>query len=300
MLRKIATNFVKHALLAALFFALAFRVSAQSLSDIEAIQNNIDKNQITTENLLIALVTLLLGFILGKFANKTIKKFLSNSFINQDSINIIAGITETIIIIASAFTALTRIGVNVEWIGLLVAFFGILAFLTVKPLIENLSAGILIRARQTLLIGSELLTDDIRGEVIDINAHSVIIKTRDWKSVHIPNRVLLDKKIIIYDSFKRRRSNITLGINYSTSFEKLEKTVDECLKNEPLILKSPKPSIRIVDFGTNTYNIKLRWWHKPSLSHESRSRDVVLRKIKIAFDKNGIQMPAPEMVVKKN
>ncbi|MCB9802032.1 MAG: mechanosensitive ion channel [Pseudomonadales bacterium] len=60
-------------------------------------------------------------------------------------------------------------------------------------------------------MGSEILYNSLKGEVIDMNARSIVMRTRDWKTVHIPNRTFVEQSFVLYTKSGRRRSSITLG-----------------------------------------------------------------------------------------
>ena len=94
--------------------------------------------------------------------------------------------------------AVSLLGVEVGWFALVVASGLIVFVLMVRPLVENLAAGLLLQSRPSFGIGDQIETNGYRGDVISITARSTIIQTRDWKRIHIPNQDVLDESLDVY------------------------------------------------------------------------------------------------------
>jgi small conductance mechanosensitive channel len=97
------------------------------------------------------------------------------------------------------------------------------------------------------------------------------------------------------------RVNLVIGVAYDTDLEKVKKVVNqvgqEMTKNpewEDKIIKAPE-FIRVDNFGASSVDIKISGEVKPleqwGVLGELRKR------IKIAFDKEGIEIPFPQRVI---
>jgi small conductance mechanosensitive channel len=126
-----------------------------------------------------------------------------------------------------------------------------------------------------------------------------VLQTRDGRRVAIPSTDVLDNSIIIYTSFEKRRSSLTVDIEYRADLDAAEAALIAAASSAAGVLDVPAPSIRARDFGSGTYELELRWWHGPRLSEESQAQDQVVRSVKRHLDAAGIAMPSPERIIRQ-
>jgi len=99
------------------------------------------------------------------------------------------------------------------------------------------------------------------------------------------------------------RINIDIGVSYDTDLEKLEKTINEAgikmaaeEKWKDSVIKAPA-FLRVDNFADSAIIVKISGETKPmkqwDVAGEFRKR------LKIAFDKNGIEIPYPQIVVRE-
>ena len=205
--------------------------------------------------------------------------------------------TRWLVVLIGIAWAMSLLGVDVGWFALVVALVAVIVFLMVRPLIENLAAGLLLQSRPSFNIGDEIGTNGYVGEVLLISARSTVIQTRDFKRIHIPNEDVLDNPIDVYTAFDRRRSSIELGVDYAVDPDDAGRVLVEAVSAVDGVLGDPSPSVRAQGFGDGWTTMQVRWWHDSDLRSESVTRDRVVRAIKQALDEAGIDMPSPEIIV---
>jgi small-conductance mechanosensitive channel len=111
--------------------------------------------------------------------------------------------------------SLNLLGVDIGWFTVTIGLVAVVFVLMIRPLIENLAAGLLLETRPSFSLGDEIETSGFTGEVVEISARSTAVKTRDHRRVHIPNTDVLDNTIVVYTALDRRRSHIELQIEYA-------------------------------------------------------------------------------------
>lgn len=275
-------------------------VVAQSIEDLEKIDEAVDTASLTGWDIAAALSVLVLTWPVAVAAGRVAGRLSRRVPGLPDYVHELAMRGARVVVgIIGLSLAMSLLGVDVGWFSVSLGLVGIIAVLMLRPLIENLAAGLLLQTRPSFSIGDEIETNGIRGEVISINARSTVVKTRDWKSVHIPNQDVLSDSITVFTAFERRRSAIELEVEYSADIDRASQLVIEAASAVDGVASDPPPYVRVRGFGTGTTVLSLRWWHDPDLSSDSRTLDGVVRQVKRVLDDAGIELPSPEFIVRQ-
>lgn len=257
------------------------------------------------------LIVLAVGFILSKIAKKFIGKAVrvavkpdrfsskeaeiqrENTLIRIFSATI--GVTITTIVV---IMILQELGVMV---GPLLAGAGIvgLAFgFGGQYVIRDIIAGLFIILENQYRIGDIVRFDNIEGNVEDISLRMVTIRDMDGTVHHVPHG---EVKIVSNLSKNFARVNLDIGVSYRSNLEHVIKVVNQIGTElagddqwKPFIIKPPQ-FLRVSDFGESAIIIKILGETVPhrqgEVSGEFRKR------IKMAFDKEGIEIPLPQRVI---
>jgi moderate conductance mechanosensitive channel len=165
-------------------------------------------------------------------------------------------------------------------------------------LIRDLISGLFIIMENQYRIGDVVCFDGTCGLVEDITMRMTTLRDLDGTVYHVPHGEI---KRVSNLSKQFARVNLNIGIAYSSNLEqvisvvnKVGKELAEDPKWKEYILKPPQ-FLRIDDFGDSAIVIKILGDTKPlkqwDITGELRKR------IKIAFDREGIEIPFPQRVV---
>ena len=275
-------------------------VVAQSIEDLEKIDEAVDTSALTGWDIAAAVAVLALTWPVAIVVGRVTLRLTRRVPGLPDYVQELAKRGARIVVaIIGLSLSLSLLGVDVGWFAVSLGLVGVVAVLMLRPLIENLAAGLLLETRPSFSVGDEIETNGIRGEVVSINARSTVIKTRDWKRVHIPNQDVLAETITVFTAFERRRSAIELEIEYGAEVELASRLLVEAALAVDGVESDPPPYVRARGFGTGTYVLSLRWWHGPDLSSDSGTLDGVVREVKQVLDEAGIELPSPEFIVRQ-
>ncbi len=284
---------------------MAWRISptdlvAQSIDDLEKIGDAVDTTSVTGWDIVAAiaiiLVTWPVAVVVGRITVRLIRRVPRVPKYVVELAN--RGVRVLVAFVGLAIS-MSLLGVKVGWFTVTLGLVAIVAFLMIRPLIENLAAGLVLETRPSFTTGDEIETNGIQGEVIAINARSTVIQTKDWQGVHIPNKDVLSNPITVFTEFDRRRSTIELEIEYGAELEEAARLLVEAASVVEGVHTDPPPYVRARGFGTGTYILSLRWWHDPDLRSGSRTLDGVVREVKRVLDEAGIGLPSPEVIVRQ-
>jgi len=172
---------------------------------------------------------------------------------------------------------------------------GIAVGFAAKDTLSNLISGVFLYSDKMFQIGDTVEIDGKVGKVVDIRLRNTVIRGFDNKIITIPNSKTADSMVINYSRERTRRVSVPIGIAYEADLEKAERIILDIIKKDPDFLEDPKPSVVVTGFGDFSVNLEVRGWIKNRGYLDKKVK--LMKKIKIAFDKHGIEIPYPKRVM---
>lgn len=172
----------------------------------------------------------------------------------------------------------------------------VVAALLLRPLITNLSSGVLLQVRGAIEAGNLVEADGILGVVREINARSVVIDTSDGRRVHLPNTKVLADKIENYSTLGRRRSSFELMVSSSVDLNAVTATIMSALGAVESILDEPPPEVQVVRLAGKFVVLRVYVWHEPSTAAARSAVDDAARSALIELNASGIQLDGPQWI----
>ncbi|MFC1630212.1 mechanosensitive ion channel family protein [Patescibacteria group bacterium] len=246
--------------------------------------------------------------VLKVFIARAVKEFISKTYRIRSGqalekrsntlIGVLDGAAIIVIWAMAGLMVLSEAGVN---IGPLIALAGVagLAFgFGGQYLIRDLISGLFVILEDQYRVGDVACIADTCGLVEDINLRRTILRDLDGTVHHVPNGEIT-KASNLSKGFSR--VNLNIGIGYGEDLEKVIKVVNEVgneLAQDPKwkddILKVPQ-FVRVDDFADSAVIIKVLGETKPLRQWDIKGE--LRKRIKIAFDKEEIEIPFPQMSV---
>ncbi|MDD3293023.1 MAG: mechanosensitive ion channel family protein [Candidatus Pacebacteria bacterium] len=176
-------------------------------------------------------------------------------------------------------------------IGVAVGFGG-------QYLIRDLISGLFIIIENQYRIGDIVCFDETCGLVEDITLRMTILRDMDGTVHHVPHGEI--KKVSNLSKYFAR-VNLNIGVSYNSNLEKVIEVVNRVgqeLVNDPKwkesIITAPQ-FLRVDDFADSAVIIKILGETKPLKQWEVAGE--LRKRLKIAFDKEGIEIPFPQTVI---
>ncbi|MEA2053532.1 MAG: mechanosensitive ion channel family protein [Candidatus Thermoplasmatota archaeon] len=249
---------------------------------------------ITTLNIFTFIFIILISAVIGKVVRTNLHRFFKEK-VPITTLVVMEKIVHYVIIFIGFMVALPYIGFSLS--GLLVAggILGIVIGFASQTVVSNLISGIFLMIERPMAVGDGVNIGDVSGIVKDIKILSTTVRTYDGIYVRIPNDKVFSSNIQNYVVHEARRFNYSIGIRYKDDAEKAMKIVEGLLDAHPLVLKEPAPTIFVEELGESSVNLTVKIW-APS-SHWYGVYTEMLWKIKVALEKEGIEIPFPQRVV---
>lgn len=178
---------------------------------------------------------------------------------------------------------------------------GIAVALAAQDLISNFFGGAIITVDKPFKVGDRVKVDDFYGDVVSVGTRSTRIRTLDYQIVTLPNNKITTNVIINYsEPDEKLRIVIPVSVAYGTDPLKVKKILleiaDDTIRNSEFFLSDPAPTVFFEEFGASSLNFILKiWMRKYNLPDESK--DALNCKIAQRFEKEGIEIPFPQMDV---
>lgn len=255
------------------------------------LQMPVGTSTLTFENVLYFIVIFVASIIVGSLISKRMRRGLSGKIADNEK-EMLSKVVYFIIIFFGFMFALPHL--NIDLSGILIAggFLSIIIGLAGQTVIANFFSGVILFVEQPIKIGDNVGIGDTIGTVENIRILSTIIKTYDGIYTRIPNETLFTSNITNYVAHAARRFEYSIGIRYEDDADRAKGIIKDVIEEHPFALKEPGPSIYVDELGDNGVILIVRIWAPSSNWWDVRTE--LLWKIKMALEKNGIEIPFPQ------
>ncbi len=244
-------------------------------------------------NLIAAVVIFIVSLYVGRLGFRSVQTAMAKRQVDPEIILLLARITQWSILVFGTVWALAQVNFNVTSF---VAGLGIAGFtvgFALKDIAENFVAGILLLFQQPFEIGDTVETAGYNGTVTSIEIRSTTIRTSDGLLVIIPNASVYGNPITNYSKIDRRRVGITVGVAYDTDLDKADDIILNEVKQLPAVIDDPAPFVAFNEFGDSSINATIYFWIDPGEAGYLEALDAVVKNVKAAFEREGIDIPFP-------
>jgi small-conductance mechanosensitive channel len=201
----------------------------------------------------------------------------------------------TIIIVSIVSLNILGVNVKVMLAGSAALLVGI--GLGLQNLFNDFVSGVIILLDASVKVNDIIEVNGLFCKVQKINIRTTLVLSRDDKYIILPNSALTGSQLINWTlQHETSRFEIQVGVDYFTDVHLAMKILQEVAAEHPLILKDPKPFVRLFDFGNSSIDLVLLFWSDEVFRVENIKSDVRI-KIYDRFAENGITIPFPQRVV---
>ncbi len=187
---------------------------------------------------------------------------------------------------------LSMLGVDITPVFALIGGASFIMAFALQDTLGNLAAGLMIMINRPFDEGDYVDIGGVAGTVQSVSIVSTKVTTPDNQVIVVPNSKAWGNVITNVTASATRRVDLTFGISYEDSIDKAQEVLEATVAAHPLVLKDPKPVIRVNALSASSVDFICRPW--------ARSSDYwavywdLLRQVKINFDAAGISIPYPQ------
>ncbi|KWV92717.1 mechanosensitive ion channel family protein [Erythrobacter sp. YT30] len=162
-----------------------------------------------------------------------------------------------------------------------------------KDVFENFMAGILFMLREKMRIGDYIGCDGIEGRVEQISLRETHLRKTSNELAVVPNSVLFKNPIEILTDKDKRRFELIIGVSYDTDLARASDIISKAVEGSDAIDQEKPIDVFATEFNSSSVDFRVRWWSGSEKRDEHVSRDAMIRTIKSALDREGIEIPYP-------
>jgi len=258
----------------------------------------------------IAVAAWLLNKILSRIIIRTVRvAIVANENMSKEGekkredtlIRIFNGALRIVILILAILMILQELGLK---IGPLIAGAGIVGLAVGfggQYLIRDIISGLFLILENQYRIGDSIDINGVSGLVEDISLRKTTLRDINGTVHHIPHGEI---KLVSNLSNNYARVNLDIGISYNTDLDHAISVINRTgkeLAEDPAFsdsIISPPQFLRVNDFADSAVILKILGDTKPLKQWEVTGE--MRKRLKIAFDREGIEIPFPQRVIHEN
>lgn len=244
-------------------------------------------------NLISALLILFIGNIITKMIANGVAKVLRRKQMDGAVVEFLHSLVRYLLFVIVLIAALGRVGVQTASVVAVIGAAGLAVGLALQGSLSNFAAGVLIVAFRPFKSGDYVEVGGVSGSVESIQVFSTVLTTPDNKMVVVPNSSVIGGPITNYSRHQTRRIDYVIGVSYKADLKKTKVVLERVLAAEPRLLAEPEPTIGVVALADSSVNFVVRPWVKTA-DYWAVYFDL-LQAIKEELDKEGIEIPFPQM-----
>nr|WP_321502120.1 mechanosensitive ion channel domain-containing protein [uncultured Dethiosulfovibrio sp.] len=249
---------------------------------------------------ILALFILSLGLIASKRLARFIRKWflLHSKNVEITAVYAVERLLYYFLIVASFLTSLKIVNVPLTAFAFLGGAVAIGIGFGAQNLFNNLISGFILMVQQPFKINDVVEFDGVTATVMEIDSRSTRVKTFDNYDVLVPNSYFLENKITNWTlSDKIIRGKLEIGVSYGTPAQQVEKILLRLANEHEFIIPHPEPFVLFSDYGSSSMDFTLYFWVDTRKAFPSKVSSDMRYRIQEIFEREGIEIPFPQMDV---
>ena len=244
---------------------------------------------------ILAIALLIFGLVIIRKLVKTFTGLLKKRGVDETLLPTLGSVSKALLIMILIIAVIRLVGIDTTGLVAVLGAAGLAIGLALQGSLSNFAGGILILTFKPFKNGDVIRINGETGEVQAITIMTTILKTPDNKVIYMPNGAVAGATITNYSIEKTRRLDQVYGIGYSDDLLKAKSILKELIVDDERILDDPEPAILVSELADSAINITIRVWCKSEDYWNVHFE--MIEKVKLTFDKQGINFPYPQMNV---
>lgn len=166
--------------------------------------------------------------------------------------------------------------------------------LALQGTLGNVAAGIMIALMRPYRIGDFVEINGKEGKVTDLDLFFTRIETLDDRRILVPNAQAVANPIVNHTIKGRRRCVIVFGVGYEDDLDQVLAILDQIMGGDHRVIPNSESWFGVEGLGDFSVNVSARVWVKTDDYLDYRKD--MLKAVKEAFDREGVEMPYPHAV----
>jgi small conductance mechanosensitive channel len=248
-----------------------------------------------TPNVISALIVLFVGLWLVKRIASLAEKAMTKRALDISLKSFLKSLVSIGLKIVLIVTVAGMIGIGTASFVTILGAAGLAVGLALQGSLSNFAGGVLILIFKPFKVADTIEAGGQSGEVLEIQIFNTILLTVDHKTIILPNGPLSNGTIVNYSRHGNLRIDIQLSVSHENDISLIEKTIQEVLSKNVMVLKEPKPGIFFGKITDNSLEISV----KPYCHNDDtvKLKSELYKAFKETFEKQNVKQPLPQRMV---
>ena len=244
----------------------------------------------------LASAILILGFFIAGFAKRRILRFAEKSrHFDKTMGSFLGNVARYGVLVLTIIFVLQQFGFQTASLIALLGAAGLAIGLALQGVLSGVASGVMLVVFRPIKVGDFIEVNGYMGTVKDISIFTTELATVDNVQVIIPNNDVWSQTIRNYSVYDTRRAEWTFGVGYSADLKQAEQVIRDVIFSDERSLSEPEPFLQVNNLGDSSVDFLARCWVNSSDFFQYQAD--MKRKVKEAFDANGIDIPFPSRTV---
>ena len=214
-------------------------------------------------SVLIAVLTLVLGWWASKWANRVVLKTLRGRQVDEALSRFLSSIAQYAVLCATVIAALGAVGVETTSVMALFASAGLAIGLALQGTLSSFASGVMILLFRPFQLGDIVEVDGRTGKVTDIGLFTTVLETPAEQKIIVPNSIITSGTIVNHTGLGRRRGEVDVGVAYGADLKRVVEVLQGAAAATPLAMQDPRPLVIFSELGASSLNFKVMAWCPP-------------------------------------
>ena len=245
--------------------------------------------------LLYAILVLIVGLRLVKFAMKLLKKSKLFNKMDKSLSSFLLSFIKIALYILLVVTIASMLGFPLTSMVTVLGSVGLAIGLALQGGLSNIAGGIIILLFKPFKVGDFVDTHEDSGTVREISLFYTTLVTPDNKVISIPNGNLANQATVNYSKETTRRLDIDVSVSYKNDINEVKEILNSILSKEKRILSEKDIFVGLTNYLDNGMIYTIRVWVNSGDFFNVKFD--LLEKIKEQFDNKNIEIPYQQLDV---
>lgn len=244
--------------------------------------------KLTVENLLSALVTLLLCLGAVRLVTTLARRALNRTRLDGRIKDYVLRGLRFLLYTVTALIVAESLGIPASSLVALLSVFALAVSLAVQDVLSNVAGGLVLLFSKPFTLGDYIESADGEGTVYSIGLTHTVLDTYGGQRVMLPNSRLTAGKIVNYTARGVRRVDHAVSASYKDSTQAVRAACLKAVSRTPHVLEDPPPQVVVTAYGESAIEYHVRFWAPVDAYWDACNSS--LEAIRDAFREDGVSM----------
>lgn len=245
--------------------------------------------------LLLALFVLFIAWTLAGWVGSAVDRSLRRLRFDTTLTKFLSRLARWLVLLLAGLTVAGYFGVPIASFAAILGAAGLAVGLALQGTLSNFAAGAMLLLFRPFKVGDAVNVAGQLGIADEISVFTTTLDTFDNRRIVIPNNEVFGSVIENLTHHPIRRVDGDVGVGYGADIDRTRTVLERVAVETPGITREKDPMVILLGLGGSSVDWSVRVW-APTGDYLA-VKQALLREIKTQLDREGIEIPFPQMDV---